>query len=167
MDTETSAIVQPRVITLRIIVLSLVMGLVAFMGIAYFMVYQGLIQPIGTNIITYLAAGMLFLALTMQFVLTNLLDTQARQQLDRQQLKPWLEQYQARTIMGCALLEGPGFMGVIGFMIEHDLIGLVVGGVAALLMLLLYFPSEDRMLRHVERQRELAEREATNSEPAA
>lgn len=162
MDTESSALAQPRVIAMRIVVLSLVIGLVLFMGIAYFLVHQEMVPSIGTNIVTYLAAIMLVLALSVQFVLVGLLDKQARQQLDRQQLRPWFNQYQARTVMGCALLEGPAFMGVIGFMIEHNIIGLLIGAVAAVLMLFLYFPTAERIISHVNRQRELAEQEAMN-----
>jgi hypothetical protein len=166
MDTETSAIVQRHVIGLRIIVFSLVLGLLIFMGIAYFLVEQGMITSIGTDVICYLAAALLFITFTIQFAMTSMLDKQARQQLDRRQLRPWLAQYQARTIIGASMLEGPGFLGVIGYMLEHNVVGLAVGGLVALLMLAMYFPSEDRVMRHVERQRELAEQEAMNSEPA-
>jgi hypothetical protein len=113
-----------------------------------------------------LAAALLFITFTIQFAMTSMLDKQARQQLDRRQLRPWLAQYQARTIIGASMLEGPGFLGVIGYMLEHNVVGLAVGGLVALLMLAMYFPSEDRVMRHVERQRELAEQEAMNSEPA-
>src|SRR5262245_32243493 len=111
MEIDESPFIGQRVIQLRIIVLSLAIGVICFAAIAVYMVNAELIQPSGTKIITYMAAGVLLLMIVTQFALFNFIEKAARQRLDTKAIKPWLDVYQTRTILGSGMLEGPAFLG--------------------------------------------------------
>ncbi len=55
--------------------------------------------------------------------------------------------FTALTIMGCALLEGAALLAVVVYLINGNPIDLVAAGVPLLLMLLAFFPTEDRWRR--------------------
>jgi hypothetical protein len=156
MDIENSPLIAQRVIQLRTIVVALIMGVVSFAAIAVYMVNAELIQPIGTKIITYVAAGLLLVMIMTQIVLNMMMEKSARQRLNPESIKPWLDLYQSRTIIGCALLEGPAFLALCGYMLEREPLGLIVAGVAVLVMIVTMFPTESRIRDFVERHREMA-----------
>jgi len=157
MDIDVSPLIGQRVIHLRIIVLSLVIGVICFAATAIHMVNAELIQPLGTKVITYMAAGLLLLMIVTQIALFNFIEKSARQRLDTKAIKPWLDVYQTRTILGCGMLEGPAFLALCGYMLEHEKLGLIVAGVAVLVMIVTMFPTESRIVAFVNRQRDLAE----------
>lgn len=157
MDIDNSPMIGQRVIQLRIVVLSLVIGLVMFAAIAGYMVHAELIQTIGTTIISYLAAALLFIMFFLQLVFFNAMESSARHRLDPQSIRPWLDLYHTRTIIGCAMFEGPAFLGLCGYILERQPLGLFVAGFAGLLMLALNFPTETRLREYIQRQQSLAE----------
>lgn len=61
-----------------------------------------------------------------------------------------LRVYQTQHIIRLALLEGPAFLGIIAFMIEHNASVFVVPAVSVGLMLMT-FPSVDNVVRWLER----------------
>jgi hypothetical protein len=55
------------------------------------------------------------------------------------------------------MLEGPAFLALCGYMLEREQLGLIVAGVAVLVMIVTLFPTESRIVAFVNRQRDLAE----------
>jgi hypothetical protein len=157
--------------TMQIIAGSLLAGLIAFLGIAVYIVQlqnhgQGMGAAPGSSLVSLTAVAMLGICAPLAFVLPR---TQTRLALRRILAGTWkapqgfsptlwttdgaklLVVCQTTMIMGWALLEGPGFLGCIAYLFEAQALALGVIGVA-IVLILWTFPTEGRVRNWLRRQ---------------
>lgn len=166
------------VLTLRIIVVSLVQGLLVFLAVA---VFQRVRAPgVGFAVLfdplTLAAIVAAIAAVAVQPLVAGLLVSRSRQKIaegtwdppgghsaadsfidagDRGRL---MVVYQVRTIISCAILEGAAFLAGIALLIEGSLIGLGIALVLAVLIAL-RFPFQQQVTAWIEAQLRLIDDE--------
>lgn len=151
---------------LQILVASVAMGPVAFLGYALFMAEQG--DQDGAVFMTYLACGAAAAAVAARlFVPSVVVRSQRRQiaagvwsppgQSDNSHAAPTTDAgklaavYAARTTIAVAILEAAAFFLVLAFLLERNPLALAA---AVLLMIVIaaHFPTQTRAVEWVERQ---------------
>lgn len=154
MNTDSQEILQPKVRLIAIIVASLIFGILIYAGVVLF-VLRDLVPPQPSfEIITYLALGMLLVAIALQFQL-EFVDRPIREQLRNEtRLGRWADAYMGRTIIGCAILEGAGFMCLMGATLDGQPWGLIAGLASAAFMGVWYWPSAAKIQEYIERQKQ-------------
>ena len=154
-------VVGPRLRTMQIIALALLMGLIIFLGMVVVLVQQrggGPQNPGVEPIISYMAFGFFVLmVLLWSFLPARAAQIQVRK-IAAGTWKPLqgmpatanplafalLTILQTKDIIGRAMLEGPAFFGCIAYLTEAQPVVLAVPG-GALLLMLLTFPSRLRV----------------------
>src|SRR2546423_1899311 len=137
---------RPMILTLRIIVVALSMGVITF-GIFAVVQNAGKPQAFGARV-NYLLVGLAVPILIAGFVVPRLLPKTATPQgglaanesLEVQESQKAFAAMQTSTIVGCALFEGAAFMNLVGYFMEAEWVHLAVAG-AALLCILAHFPT--------------------------
>ncbi len=132
-----------RTRVLQIIVIALMTGICAF---GAFVIFTGKAQePPQGQILSYLAVGMGAMAAVMHVVIPAIIERAAlaNQSVDVSP-ESLLAALQTRTIVACALLEGPALLSLIAVLIEHHPWVLGVTGVLLILMAL-QIPSTTRV----------------------
>lgn len=171
MSTE-EGLFRAQIRVMQIITVGLVMGLVTFLGITIFMVWQqgkGLAKQHDLPIITYVALGFFVLQILLWQIIPNLVAKPSvikiaqgtwipsTQTTGNPALIPASDQtklafvYQTRLIVGCALLESAGFLACIAYLLEADTVAIALAGIVLLLMLSC-FPTPQRVQSWVEHQ---------------
>jgi hypothetical protein len=134
--------IDGAVLILRIITLSLVMGVVIFGLVVVFS--MGALDPAnavpaGPLTMSYLGAAFAAVAFVLHLVVPNVI---ARQTINRgngsEQTK--LEAFRTRTIVALALLEGAAFINLMALMMEHQWWSLAIAG-GLVFWMLARFPS--------------------------
>lgn len=146
---------------MQIINLALVMGVVAFLGIACYMVFierggQGTGPQDAPPILTLVGAAMLVPFGIMSFFLPGIMvnsslgkiaagtwqppDGRPNPEYDRDEVKLLIAR-QTGLIIGLAMLEGPAFVVTIAFLLEGRVYALPLVAVA-IILLLVRFPTE-------------------------
>ncbi len=107
---------------LQMITGAMIMGLVTF-AIVAIAIGQG-DAPVESPIISMISVGMLVMASILAAILPTIIEASARREMKRQSASLSSETalaglYQTTTIIRLALYEGPGFMAVVAYMLEH------------------------------------------------
>jgi hypothetical protein len=166
--------------TMQIIAGALVAGVCVFLGIVLYLVFvqnngQGQAPPGGgLPLISIVAVAMMVVNVPLSVLIPRISTLAALRQIAAGTWTPpegsarpsdttmrrLLAVRQTTLIIGLALLEGAAFLGCIAYLLEAQPYVLAVTGVAILLMLL-QFPTESRVLAWLDRQadqlRELAQ----------
>jgi hypothetical protein len=150
---------------------ALLMGVVAFLGIALYIVQvqnngQGMNPPQNLPIVTLVAVAFLALIAPLAFIVPSIMTRSALRRILAGKWTPppgadagmyagggaklWAV-HQSTMIVGLALLEGSAFLGGIAYLLEAQPLTLGVVGVAIVLMLC-QFPTEQRVRAWLERQ---------------
>lgn len=142
----------------RLIVGSLVMG-VFMLAIAAVVVPKVTeIRDRDLEFVTWMGLGLIPVSMVASAVMVPLAEASGRRYAAQtQRAKAWYEIFQQRTIVGCALMEAAAFLCLIGAMMTGNIWGFVGGLGCAALMILLYFPTDERVRIFVARQREMAQ----------
>ena len=148
---------RPLVMTLRIIVSALAIGILSF-GIF------GAIQNADKPLIFGAKVNYLFLAISAPMfaagvVVPHFLPKSVASQTedfatenqpeDVQSMIRAFAGFQVATIVGCALFEGAAFANLTAYMMDGDLVHAAIAGVA-LLCILAHFPVTGRIVRRIE-----------------
>ena len=149
--------------TARILVGALAMGVMIFGGIAMALAFANHQAPReGLPIVSYLMAGMGAMTLVMSFVIQNIIIAPLRRELGSipgdQQAERVLPVYQTRLLIGCACCEGGAIANLVAFIVEQQWWSLGIAGVL-LLAILSRFPTETGLESFIREQIELAEME--------
>jgi hypothetical protein len=151
-DQDTRLTVYLR--TMRIIVLALAMGVLAFLVVAVVIRQQRTDQPVpDPPIITLTALGYAGLQLILQAVIPGLVANRLRRQIaagtwPRPEVGPapaddtgrLCALYQTRLLIGAALAEGAAFFLLIAYLLEGQLVSLA-GAAVMLALVLVRFPT--------------------------
>ena len=175
LDREVQAEFAGVVRTSQIIVAALAMGIVTFGAVT--MVLAEHEEQAGGNVVTFCALAMAIASIPLSVLIPRSIvaghrrriaagarkqadDTTSALKTDARQLGA---AYQAKTIIGAALLEGTCFVALTAYLLEGQALTLVVAGIL-LLGVLAHFPTPgraeswlDEQLRLVEEQRRLSE----------
>jgi hypothetical protein len=165
---------------MQIIVFALVMGIVSFLGVVVF-IRHGPNPPNAANntgpMLTYLGIGFAALMLVLHFVLPLLFVSNVRRLIvkgawnpagrgdpvsaehlsrmsDADKLCSLFPLYQSQLIVSAAVLEGAAFFNLIAYLLEGDVVSLVVVGLL-LAVMLVRFPTNNRAERFLSEQLEL------------
>lgn len=162
-----------RVLTMRIIVATLLAGIVGFAVLAVAFRMLGNVQaPPGNMVPMLLVVGLAFTvanAVTYLIVPGKIIKSALRRLVASEPAKAeavqfaikLCEVYQTQLIVGAALLEGTAFLWLMFFMLSGEwfMLGFVV---AAVVLLGLRFPSADQLARWLDQQQESLEIERAN-----
>ena len=158
-----------RVRVMRVLAVALLTGVLLFMGVIVWQPPVQVAQPV-LGMLSMLAMLVLATQLPLAFAIPRLIAaTAARQMAINPQLRgaesdenlrlaealALLGRYQIAMIVGFSLLEACAFLGLIAYMQEGHLSGLIVAGVA-LAGMALQFPSRYKVTRWVENRQQQA-----------
>lgn len=158
LSERAAETLRPLVMTLRIIVIALAMGVTSF-GVFAAVQNASKVQTFGTKV------NYLFLAITAPmflagFVVPRLLpksgtgqspsDSKAKPD-EAAAVSSAFASIQTATIVGCALFEGAAFMNLVSYMLDAELVHLAAGGIA-LVCILAHFPIARRVEQRIEEQ---------------
>jgi hypothetical protein len=169
---DTSDSLAPRIRVMQIIGSALVMGLLIFMGVSLFLRTTGKFRnpPPDVPIISYVAAGFCGIQLIAFFFVPGIMVKAGRRRIganvgplgaglvSAHSTGSLCGLYQTSMIVGDALLEGAALFLIIAFLIEGELIALLLA-VFLLIILILQIPTRSRVERWIERQQELLTQE--------
>jgi uncharacterized membrane protein YqjE len=149
---------------MQIIVGALAFGVMSFLCVVLFAIPAA--AP-GERLLTYLSALFGFLAPAAAMFIPRLIESKQSEAIAAQrsgaanapnipeslrEVATLVGGYQTRLIIRCALIEGAAFFAIVAFMIERQLLSLVVAG-ALLLALLSCFPTRSKVEDAVENER--------------
>jgi hypothetical protein len=156
--------------TMQIIAGALLAGVCTFLVIVLYLVLvqnngQGTAPPPGLPMVSLIAVAVTALCAALSFLLPRITTRAALRQMAEGTWKPpqgstqaydtaqskLLAVRQTTLIIGLAPLEGAAFMGCMAYLLEAQPYVLVVIG-AAILLMLLNFPTESRVLAWLDRQ---------------
>jgi hypothetical protein len=127
------------VTTVRIIVIALCLGLGGFLG---YTVYLRLGQePSDDMLLPWVAVALLGVLLPIRMVLRAVTMGKARETYNAGDEGQFRQRYQSAIIIQGALVEGPGFLGCVAYLLTGQWIALAVAG-ACLLALIVLIPTE-------------------------
>jgi hypothetical protein len=140
--------------TIQIIVGAMAAGVLAFLGIVFYLVSRNPNAAVPAEpIVTYLAIGMALVTVIASLIVPGIVASRMRQSLVDGRSSQWgLVQnvpraaelgdvtalaviYQTRTIIGTALLEGSAFLASVAYLLEHQRYAAYVASVLLLLLL--------------------------------
>lgn len=139
----------------RIIVVAMMMAVVAFAAVAEF-VLKGKTSAanVSPELLLGIAGVLLLSGATAGTLIPATIMARALEKAkgkDEQEVASLVGQaYLTGCVLRAALLEGPGLFGAVTVLLTGNSLGLLVAGVAVVIMLAT-FPSHDRLVRHVER----------------
>ena len=142
---------RPLVMTLRIIVIALALG-VTFFGIFAAVQNASKVQTFGTKV-NYLFLAIAAPMFVAGFVVPRLLPkgTGASDADDASAVQAAFAPIQTATIVGCALFEAAAFANLTAYFTDAELVHLAVGGLA-LFCILAHFPIASRIEQQIEDQ---------------
>ena len=172
--SDENSFLAARVRTMQIILASMLLGCILFMGIALFW-RQANQNPLAVMpFVTYIALAFALMTLIGSFLLSNLATAGGRRNLARQQgparidtsspdpassdKKKLLELMATVLVMTAAPLEGGTFFLLVAYMIEGSLLA-IVGALILLAVLASKFPTQERTERWLEQQQELLQQD--------
>lgn len=154
--------IELRVRALRVIAVALVVGVLAFAGVAVAL-WVLKVAPVQPNaeppIVSYVAAGMLLLMAALSLFVPNLVASNAARQsppanLDR--LTALLNIHQGKEIIGLAMLESAAFFSLVAFILEGRPWTPALTA-AALGLMMIRFPTTGKIENWIDSQRSLFE----------
>jgi hypothetical protein len=162
---ETTARLE-RLRRIQLIAAAMCAGLVIYVGVVVCLVMTGVMRPRPAPanqagelpLVTIIALAMLPVLAALSFIVPRLSTRQALQQLaaasPSKETSAWdalLPLYQNQLIVALACLEGVGVVGCAAYMIEENVLGLVVAGIVLALMLL-RLPTRQKALAWMQTQ---------------
>jgi hypothetical protein len=129
----------------------------SFLGVVLLVIPPPAPLP-GERLLTYLSALVGFLAPVAATFVPRLIDVKQSEQVASQvpaalrEIAGLVGKFQTRLIIRCALIEGAAFFAIVAYMIERQVLSLVVAG-ALLLALLSCFPTRSKVEETVEGER--------------
>lgn len=162
-----------RVLVMKMIVVSLGVGVALFLGVALFARLGGAFQAVpDVPVLTYVACLNGVMMIVARLILPSMIASSSRRKIARGEetlgaSRPatvpgdagkLLEIFQVQLIVGTALLDAAAFLFLIGYILEGQVVD-VAGAIVFLLGILWQFPSVDGVERWIEEQRELLEQE--------
>ncbi len=163
-DFQLESIPEARglLMTNRIVVGALAMGVVMFGGIAVTIALTTPEAPIDLPIVSFIMGFFGAIVLVMSFIVPGLIAAQSRKQISAEstesKAKSLLTVFATKTLIGCALCEGGALGNLVAFIVEQQWWSLGIVGVL-LLAILSRFPTQAGMENFVREQIELAEME--------
>ena len=166
LDKSQQEYLMQNLRTMQIIVVALAAGVITFIGIVPFLPVQGGggLLPGGLSY-TELGLALAGLAIFARLVVPSLIAGSMRQAIadgkpladksqtpagpDVGEVRPLVNMYQTRLIIGAAFLEGAAFFNVVAYMFERKPVALVAAVVLSIL-LLTSFPTQGRLRRWAE-----------------
>src|SRR5262245_4702475 len=165
-QTSYAELLAQRVRVLQIITLALVIGILVFFGVvmAIRLPAAGAAAPAGAPpaqppgmILSLVAFALLATGALGAVIIPVIVSRAKREQLKpdvgaadatrgQQILEPMLQAYQMQHILRAALIEGPAFVGLIGYMTEGHVWALIVPAVSVAVLLAIV-PTVNRALR--------------------
>ena len=138
--------------TMKIIALALILGVVAFSGVA---IVLGWGKPANGNIVSLLGLGLVAVEMVPFFLVpavvgASRIGTRADTTVD-QAAQHLCGLYQTRMIVRYALIEGACFLNLIAYLTERNTWSLLVIG-SLLTAMIFIFPTETRLRHWVEAQ---------------
>jgi hypothetical protein len=169
-DDPEAVVTAQRLMPVRLIAFSLLLGLLVFLGMVLVIVWiqdggHALKQPPGLPILTYVAVAFVCLNAVVSFLLPAAIAGANLRKICKGEWRPGPGQsmtadasdsvkvfslYQGSLITGLAPLEGAGFLGGIAYLMEAQSIALGTVGLA-ILMMLFRFPTTARARTWVRR----------------
>lgn len=146
ITTPEQAVRATQTITISMFLGVMLFGLVAVFGVGV------LDEPAGGFIVSVVGAAFACGAFVLHLVVPNLIKPPPGADVGGRDDLPLYQQYQARTIVGLALLEGAAFFNIIAAIVEHKWWSLAVAG-ALVFWMLAMFPTRTRIRHWVETQR--------------
>src|SRR4051812_20191570 len=155
MKTEPDNLLERKLRSLQIVVSALSMGVVVFITVLLYQRQMGQVPaPLAQGpMITYIGIPMLLGSIALQVVILPALEARVSKKPvpQSQQLQVWVAAFMLRTIVGCALIEGPAFICAVGARLDGLPWGIIAAGVGVACMLGLHFPTKGRFQAFVER----------------
>jgi hypothetical protein len=133
--------------TLRLVVGALAAGLIGFAGVVATVQALGLEGDVDLRFVTWIGLG----SMAVHVAVTPLIAGA----LDRTFKGLWMAAYIQRTVVACALMEGSALICLVGSLLDGQPLGLVAGLCGAALMVVLYWPTKERIRSFAERSREM------------
>jgi hypothetical protein len=133
---------------MQIIAIALVMGVVLFALIAVFML-GALDEPADGFIVSLIGAAFASGAFVMHLIVPSLMTGSAAGDGAASDELSHYQRYQAKLIVGLALLEGAAFFNIIATIIEHNWWSLAIAGCLVFWMLAM-FPTRTRVKHWIE-----------------
>jgi hypothetical protein len=175
MDISDDNLIRKSCSTMQIISGTLVMGLVTLLGLAVFFNFQGGAGPVADMpLISILAVALLAINVPLAFLVPGMMERNALGQIaagtfgtntlvEEGQLlaqgsdtRKLLAVKQTTVIVSRALFESAGFFGGIAYLVEKNWLGLAAA-LAALVLMLLTFPTEGRLRDWLENRKSALE----------
>lgn len=128
--------------TLRIIVIALCVGLGAFLAYVAFLAPAPEENP--GPLLAWVALAVVGLQIPVWIVLRVTMLRKARDAYSRGEIEEFSQRYSAATIVLAAMIEGPGLLATIAYMLNREPVALGVAG-GCLFFLILMIPSEGRV----------------------
>ena len=142
---------EQAVRVMQIIAIALVMGVV-LLGLISVFVVGALDDPPGGFIISLIAAVFASGAFVMHLIVPGMMTPPPGRDTPSADELTLYQQFQARTIVGLAMLEGAAFFNIIATIVEHNWWSLAIAGCLVFWMLAM-FPTQTRIKHWVETQR--------------
>ena len=158
LSNRASEALRPMVMTLRIIVVALSLGVLSF-GMFAAVQNASKLQTFGTKV-NYLFLAIAAPMFVAGFVVPRLLPKGGMRQSqgagtndseDVAAVQAAFTAIQTATIVGCALFEGAAFANLVAYFMDAELVHLAISGVA-LLCILAHFPLASRVEQQIEDQ---------------
>jgi len=163
-DFQLESIPEARglLMTNRIVVGALAMGVVMFGGIAVTIALTTPEAPKDLPIVSFIMGFFGAIVLVMSFIVPGLIAAQSRKQIRSEstesKARSLLTVFATKTLIGCALCEGGALGNLVAFIVEQQWWSLGIVGVL-LLAILSRFPTQAGIENFVREQIELAEME--------
>ncbi len=134
MDPKIRSLIEQRLKTLQIIVMVAIMSLVAYVGIAFMLIRQEAIEPMAmpSNLLPILAGFAVSTLFTASLIVKAMIAKARRITAPTDRLGP----YQAAMIVGVALRESTGVIGLVLTLLTGNLLWVcLLSGLAAIAIL--------------------------------
>jgi hypothetical protein len=172
-EIDLDRLLAPRLRVMQILMASLLMGCLGFLGLVLTLRQAGNAQNPNPPLLTYMGAGFALLMLVLSLVVPYVTVATARKQMAN--AKSSLPScsgamhgmsdaghlcvlYHTQLIVGAAMLEGATFFCLIAYLVEGELMSLAAAGVL-MLFLLARFPTRTRLESFLIEQGELLRQE--------
>lgn len=149
MNMHDENLIRRTIGPVRLVVVALAAGLVGFAGVVAAMRASGIEGDGELQFVTWIGLGLLAAHLAAAPLILGA--------LDRNVNGAWPDAYVRRTVVGCALTEGPALLCLLGSLLDGQPLGLVAGLCGAAVMLVLYFPTVERVRSFAERRQEASQ----------
>jgi hypothetical protein len=151
--------------TARVVHFALCLGVVVLTVILVVVRHTQAVQA-NVPVLLYVAIAFAVIEIAAAWIVPVLSDKEVRKRMIRGEEKPqnpdplvnWAMLYQTRMIIRCALLNGAAFLQPIAYLLTGHPVPLVLAGTLFLLLVLQY-PTRDRVTAWIDRQRDLIEQE--------